>query len=59
MEYFLSGSQYIDVFNDFNLEFNKFIEYLKEELGIKEDFTKKLNNKNIKLFAVQHFKNGI
>ena len=56
MEYFLSGSQYIDIFNDFNLEFNKFIEYLKEELGIKEDFTKKLNNKNIKLFAVQHFK---
>lgn len=56
MEYFLSGSQYIDIFNDFNLEFNKFIEYLKEELGIKEDFTKKLNDKNIKLFAVQHFK---
>lgn len=56
MEYFLSGAQYIDIFNDFRNDLDKFIEYLRTELGIKEDFTKKLDEKNIKLFAVQHFK---
>lgn len=56
MEYFLSGTQYIDIFNDFNKEFTNFIEYLREELGLKEDFTKKLNEKNIKQFSIQHFK---
>ena len=56
MEYFLSGAQYIDIFNDFNKEFKSFVEYLREELGLKEDFTKKLNDKNIRTFAIQHFK---
>lgn len=56
MEYWLSGCQYVDFFENGKENFGKFITHLKKKIGAKEDKTKKLNAKNIQTFALQHFK---
>lgn len=55
MEYFLSGSQYSDIFEDFDVSMQKFVEYLRLELGLEEDFTKKLSTQSIEKFCSKHF----
>ena len=56
MEYFLSGAQWVNLFEDFDRELDRFIEKIKEDLGLKEDFTDNLDSRNIKNFSIQHFK---
>lgn len=55
MEYFLSGSQYVDLFRDFDNALVRFTNQLKQDIGVKEDQTKKLNASNITSFAKEHF----
>lgn len=55
MEYFLSGSQYFDVFENFDKRLQEFIERLKKEFNITEDRLSKLNDKTIFSFCADHF----
>jgi len=56
MEYWLSGCQYVDLFENGKENFEKFIAHLKKQIGAKDDKTKKLDAQNIQTFALQHFK---